>query len=903
MDELSTLQSLLSRLATYQGRAAVLAFTKDHTERWTYAEIAEQAGRLATGLAKSGLSKGDPVALCAENSPRWVAACLGVVAAGGVAVPLDVQLTDDTLGHALDDSGARHVFTTERLLGRLRPLAGRSGCEPILLGGSEDGVRGWQDLCAEQADPAVVVSPEDRAVLFYTSGTTGPPKGVPLTHRNLAFQLDRLLAADLVTGDDRVLLPLPLHHVYPFTIGMLTPLALGLPIVLPHTLTGPQLMRALRDGEVTTIIGVPRLYHALFAGIQARAEGGRLRRLLFRRTLALSTALAHLKIRVGRRLFRRLHREMGPRLRVLASGGAALDPDLAWKLEGLGWLVGTGYGLTETSPLLTLDRPGQARIGSVGRPIQGVEVRIDPVALEGGRVETASRPEGQSEEGEVVARGPSVFAGYHNLPDKTEEAVTDDGWFRTGDLGYLDDDGFLYITGRVKTLIVLPGGEKLQPDEVEEAYQGSPAIREAGVLERGGKLVAVILPDRASSGQQEDPGRAGEDAVRKALEERSKALPSYQRIAEFVLTESPLPRTRLGKIRREELEELYEQIKEGRAEPAQAGPMPEEEMSPDDRALLDDPAAGKTWRWLADRFPESRITPDASPQLDLGIDSLEWLNLTLEIRQCCGVELGEEAIGRIETVRDLLREVAERPHAEGVGPEAAPLEHPEEVLGDERRRWLAPLGPAELAAARGLYTLNWMLVHAAFRLSVHGRERLPKEGPLVLAPNHESYLDSSVLAAVLDFGLLSRTYWAGWTGVAFGPIFRVLRRLAHVVPIDPDRAAASSLAFGAAVLRDRHNLVWYPEGGHSRTGELQPLKPGIGLLLEHDPVPVVPVHLDGTRDALPPGRILPRPGRIRIAFGRPLDPRELERKGRGDRPHERITSALHDEMARLGLGE
>src|SRR5205823_12948663 len=180
----------------------------------------------------------------------------------------------------------------------------------------------------------------------------------------------------------------------------------GLPIVLPYSLTGPQLMRALRDGEVTTIIGVPRLYRALFAGVQARAEGGRLRRLLFRRTLALSTALAHLKIRVGRRLFWRLHREMGPRLRVLASGGAALDPDLAWKLEGLGWLVGTGYGLTETSPLLTLDKPGQARIGSVGRPIHGVELRIDHVPHGGGRAGAARRPNRRSEEGEVVARGP-----------------------------------------------------------------------------------------------------------------------------------------------------------------------------------------------------------------------------------------------------------------------------------------------------------------------------------------------------------------------------------------------------------------------------------------------------------------------------------------------------------------
>jgi len=903
MDELETLQALLPRLAGYQDRPAVVAFSKEQTEQWTYAQLAEQANRLASGLPRADLHKGDHVALLAENGPQWIAACLGLLASGAVAVPLDVQLSDDALKHALHDSGARYVFTSKQLLPRVKKAAGRSKCEPILLGDGADGVRGWQDLQesnVESGQPAVRVSPDDRAVLFYTSGTTGPPKGVPLTHRNLAFQLNTLVAADLVTSDDRILLPLPLHHVYPFTIGLLTPLALGLPIVLPYNLTGPQLMRALREGEVTTIIGVPRLYRALFAGIQSRAEAaGRLPSILFRGLLMLSVWLRRLHVRVGRLIFGRLHREMGPHLRDLASGGAALDPDLAWKLEGLGWQVGTGYGLTETSPLLTLDKPGEARIGSVGQPIKGIEVRIDPIADEKEQREAPDKSKKQSKDGEVVARGPSVFAGYHNLPDKTKEAFTSDGWFRTGDLGYFDRNGFLFITGRVKTLIVLEGGEKVQPDEVEEIYQASPAIREAGIFERDRRLVAVIRPNRKVLEEQQEAKGAEVDAVRKALDERSKALASYKRISDFVLTQDPLPRTRLGKIRRQELQELFDQIKEGRAAPKMAGPISDDEMSPDDRALLDDPAARKTWQWLAEHFAKQRLTPDTSPQLDLGIDSLEWLNLTLEIRQRAGVELSEEAIGRIETVRDLLREVAEQPQTDRAGHAVDPLEEPDKILGDERERWLAPLGAGELAIARCLHGLVWLLVRSALRVSVQGRERLPHQGPFVLAPNHVSYIDSFVLASALDFKLLQGTYWAGWSGVAFGPIFRWLRRLCHVVPIDPDRAAASSLAFGAAVLQDKHNLVWYPEGTHSKTGELLPLRPGIGMLLKRYPVPVVPVTLQGTRDSLPPGRYIPRPARIQITFGEPLDPHELEANGHGDEPYERITTALHDAMAGL----
>jgi long-chain acyl-CoA synthetase len=897
--EIDTLADLIPRLAAFAERPALVNLKKQDVEKWTYAKLAEQAKRVANGLTEAGLQKGDPVALYAENGPEWIAVCLGAIAAGAIAVPLDAQLADDALSHVLRDSGARLVFTTTRSLERVGRIAGKLDVEPILLGESANGIRGWQELCAEPAEPSGAVTADDAAVLFYTSGTTGPPKGVPLTHRNLTFQLNTLIAAEIVTGDDRILLPLPLHHVYPFTIGMLAPLTLGLPIVLPYTLTGPQLARALREGSVTTIVGVPRLYRALFDGIQKRAESaGFLRRVLFRGLLALSTSLRRMNIRVGRMIFRRLHREMGPQLRVLASGGAAIEPELAWKLEGLGWLVGTGYGLTETSPLLTLDKPGEARLGSVGRPIHGVEVRIDRTE-NANESQSADATDSQSQEGEVVARGPSVFAGYHNLPDKTKEAFTEDGWFRTGDLGYFDDDGFLFITGRIKTLIVLEGGEKVQPDEVEKTYQQSDAIREIGILEQDRKLVAVILPNRNAAESDKEQQQAANDAVRKALEEQSKSVTSYQRIADFVLTTNPLPRTRLGKIRREELHEIYEQLKQGKTESQQTGPISEEEMSPEDRVLLDDPAARKTWEWLAGRFSEHRLTPDTSPQLDLGIDSLEWLNLTLEIRECSGVELSEEAISRIETVRDLLREVAEQPQDQQPGAAIEPLENPDEILGEESQRWLTPLGPIELAAAKTLYAVDWVLVHSLFRLSVEGRERLPDHGPFVLTPNHVSYLDSLVLSNALKFKILVETYWAGWTGVAFGPVFRVLRRLAHVVPIDSKRSAASSLAFGATILRSNRNMVWYPEGGHSRTGKLQPFKPGIGMLLEHYPVPVVPVSIAGTREALPPGRWLPRPGRIRVTFGEPLDPRQLEQKGKGDEPSERITSALHDEMAKL----
>jgi long-chain acyl-CoA synthetase len=325
--------------------------------------------------------------------------------------------------------------------------------------------------------------------------------------------------------------------------------------------------------------------------------------------------------------------------------------------------------------------------------------------------------------------------------------------------------------------------------------------------------------------------------------------------------------------------------------------MTAEQMSREDRALLEDPAAQSVWELLARRYRDKRLTPDTSPQFDLGIDSLEWLNLTLEIAESSGVELTEEALARIETVRDLLREITEA----GAGKSVDPLAQPEEILDEKQKRWLEPLGPAAIASARFFFGLNKTLMRVLFRVSAEGLEHLPARGQWVLAPNHASHLDPFAIAAVLDWSRLCETYWAAWTGFAFkNPLLRLGSRLGKVFPVEPTRAARSSLAFGAIVLKNEKNLVWFPEGERSATGELQDFKPGIGMLLEKFGTPVVPVFIHGSHAALPRGRLIPRPARIRIIFGAPLDPAELQRQGEGDQPHQRIASALHDRVAELG---
>lgn len=871
----ASLSPVLMGLAGFGQRPAILALGPEGAFTWSYAELASHVETLAGGLTQAGLQRGEAVALFAPDSPPWIAAALAVIRAGGAVLPVDAQLSDEVLAHVLADSGARIIFTASDRVERLARLA--PALRLVLLDTRDDDARGWQALRAPHAVTLPPLDASDQAALFYTSGTTGRPKGVPLSHANLAFQLDALAATGLLTPFDRVALPLPLHHVYPFVLGLLAPLALGLPLILPQALTGPQVLRALKEGEATVMVGVPRLYAAMVAGIEARvAARGGLAAALVRGFMALSQFLNRWGIDAGRVLFGRLlHARLAPELRLLACGGAALEAELAARLRALGWRVAIGYGLTETAPLLTLNQP-RGRLGSVGRPISGVELRI-------------------AADGEIQARGPNVFKGYRNLPEKTQEVFTADGWFRTGDLGRLDADGYLLVTGRAKELIVTAGGENVQPEAVETAYQRHPFIREFALLEDCGRLLGLVLPE---------PGtirRAGQTdiatAVRQAVAEVSASLPSYQRVAEIALTRDPLPRTRLGKLRRHLLAAAWQAARAGEMQPARAEPLPPDEWPEADRTLLVQPAAGQTWDWLVRRFPVRRLTPDTSLRLDLQVDSLAWLDIALDLERVAGVELTEAAIARIETVRDLLREMGEAKAGEAC---AAAWDQPERVLTAADRRWLAPTGALARALAWGFVRLLQPLARLAFRLRVEGREHLPTREPVVYVANHASFLDPFLMGAAMGPARVAHTRWTGYTGMAFAnPVTRFLSRIARTLPVEPERGATAALALSAAAIRQGDSLAWFPEGRRTPDGRLHEFRPGIGRLLARFPLRVIPVHIAGSFAAMPTGKHWPRLVPIAIRFGAPIDPRALVSELTAPDAPERLALALREAVAGL----
>ena len=869
-----TIADLLRSVARRGDHPAVIVSGAEGHAVWRGADLARDATALAHGLRAAGIQRGQRIGICAPNSAQWIIAALAIMLAGGVLVAIDDLSDTPQLAAAIDASGAGLVFITAAHLATAGEMLRAKGVATIALDAAQGG--GTPDWPAPRGggnEELPGSAANDGAVFGWTSGTTGSPKGFLLTHRNIGSNVEALRRLEIVGAGDRVLLPLPLHHAYPFVVGMLTPLAAGATIVLPAGATGPQIMQAMREGDVTAIIGVPRLYEAMLAALRDRvAQRGRAARALWHVMLRLAVwAQRRTGLRPGSVWFAPVRRAIAPHLRYLVSGGARLEIGTEEQLEALGWIVLVGYGLAETASLFTGNPPNERRPGSAGRPLADGEIRINAPDSNG--------------TGEIELRGPSITAGYVNNAEANRAAFTADGWFRTGDIGYVDRAGFLRITGRAKEILVLASGKKIDPEGLERIYGAAPQVREIAVLEERGALVALVAPDPARV--REMGTTSLREGIRVALAEAARDLPPHLHLAGFALTDQPLPRTRLGKYRRFLLPPLYRQALAGGPRRAARAP------GPDDLALLNDPTASAVWALLRERYPDQALDLDVTFGLDLNIDSFGWMELAIALRERCGVELTAADIAAVETIRDLLRLcVAGQRH----GHETASAGPDEGMQAD---RLLAPSGRLLAGLGVAIYAINWVGMRLLFRLRVVGLDALPPGGAFVITPNHLSYLDPLAVAAALPLSRARRVHWAGADPLMFRtPIRRLFSRAAHVFPVKeqrPDAAIAAALAALAA----GDIVVWFPEGWRSPDGTPQRFLPGIGRILLRTGAPAVPVRITGTFEAWPRGRALPRLARVTVAFGRAESAAALSVAAAGHAEDERVANALRDRVLAL----
>ncbi|HNP59753.1 MAG TPA: AMP-binding protein [Nitrospirales bacterium] len=857
----------------------------------TYGEVSKLVRGLASGLHEHGLHPGHRVAIVAENCPEWVIAHLGILTVGATAVPLDIQMPQEQLLSFLTTSNSRFVFVSSKTVDLIRDLPATITVVNMdsLTESHHLSMKDLMDQGQEKPSVDLRVNPDDVASLLYTSGTTKKPKGVLLTHRNFMANAKDIIGKDLAGPEDNFLVMLPLHHAYPFMIAYLVPILLGARMTFLSSLKGPDLVQCIHETGITIAVGVPQIFtmirRSIFEELDRRPG---LVRWIIRLLLSLSDFVrTHTRWNPGRRFFAPVHRRFGPSLHLLCSGGAKLDPQISKDLGNLGFTVREGYGLTETAPVVAFSSLSRLKPGSVGPPLASVEVRID-------------QPN-ESGIGEVVVRGPNVMKGYDQAPAETAEAIRD-GWFHTGDLGYLDSDGYLFLTGRIKELIVTPGGKNILPEELEEAYKQNPAITELCILglpRAGGEgehLHAVVVPNFDYLREHKIHDSA--TYIKDALNSVAATLPPYKRISGVTFIKDPLPRTRLGKIQRH-LVLAMTQTKQTAVEPA---PEQEPETDQEIRETTIGQAVIQTLNRLISADRALRL--DDHLDLDLGFDSLKRVEFQAALESRLG-PVPETFMGEIVTVRDVITKLMALQQIPAAQTETTSSWHQifETPLPPALTNTvLAPLSRGNKIIGQIGMAIVGSFSRIVFPLTVKGLTHLPKEGPFILAANHLSFIDPFIILGTVPPSTFSQLYTLGWEPFFRSPFRRWVARVGHVIPVGPETPMVTVLKASVALLRKGKSLLIFPEGERSLDGRLLPFKKGLGVLACELHIPIIPVKIDGSFEVWPPDAKTPKRHPITLTFGQSLciTPSMVETwTTRGEDPHLRATTQIRDAVASL----
>lgn len=798
----------------------------DGFRRWSYSgdDVHATAEAFADRLADAGLRTGDRLLIWSDSRPEWVAAFWGCTLCGVAVIPLDAAASPALVGRIIKVAVPHSILIGDGLQVELPPSICVWRLRDIrwIIPGTTPAVHSGAETRADFSRARV--GPHTVAEIVFTSGTTGEPKGVVLTHRNILANI--IPVEREVRAFRRYLWPfrpirflslLPLSHMFGQALAMFFPPLVNAATVFMTGYNPDQVIAQVRRHRITLVVTVPRVLEMLRDRVRHLTPA-----------CATPDPSAHaLPVRLWR--YREAHSLFGWRFCGFVLGGAQLDEGLEVFWQRLGYVVIQGYGLTETAPMVAWNNPFKVTHGTVGRPLEGIEVRL-------------------AADGEILVKGPSVISGYLNAPEETR-SVLEGGWFHTGDIGAFDESGHLVIRGRKEDVIATSEGLKVFPEDVERVLVAAPGVREAAVV---GRLVdhaeyvhAVLLlfPDA-------DPAAI--------LREANAKLESHQRIRDFsVWTRGALPRTEpMRKLKRFEIRPWVEQ---GRPEPAGDKPAPTDDL---DRLLA---------RYARDRV----VRPDTTLD-ELGLTSLDRIELMMALEEQARVTLSETAVDEVRTVGDLRRLTGEAAAETGVAPEPFSF--------SSRSRWRL------IRLVRNVSQRTWILPLAGvfFRLRVEGRERLDgQSGPLIFASNHQSHFDTPVLLKALPRRwrraiavAMSKEYFdahffpehhTARERLATSAIYYLVTFFFNAFPLpQKEPGARRTLRYMGELVTDGFSILIFPEGHRTERGEINTFQAGVGILGSKLRLPVVPVRLEGVERVLHHTWRWPRRGNVRVTFGPPL---------------------------------
>ncbi|HLW51731.1 MAG TPA: AMP-binding protein [Candidatus Angelobacter sp.] len=799
--------------------------------RVSYGQVAEMAFRFARELEARNIGKGDRVMLWGENCAEWVAAFFGCMLRGAVAVPMDRIAAADFAQRVAGDVDAKLMVCSGSLATHAEKL-------PHLVLENLGEV-----LAAHSSEPypAAEVTRDDTAQIIFTSGTTAEPRGVVLTHGNILASVDpieneipKYRRYERIFHPIRFLEMLPLSHVFGQFMGMFIPPLIGGTVFFQDSFKPSDVISTIKLGRVSVLVAVPRVVESLKSRMEAEQGAA------IQKHWAVAEKEKFLK-RWWR--FRKVHRALGWKFWAIISGGAALDQTTEEFWRRLGYVVIQGYGLTETSSLISLNHPFKVGRRSIGKVLPGREMKLDP------------------ESGEILVRGANVARQYWQ--GKEMKPVTgEEGWFRTGDLGEVDAEGNLYFKGRSKNVIVTPAGLKIYPEDLEQVLRRQPEVRDCVVFgtARGGNAeacAALLLRDNAS----------GNEVIARA----NQSLADFQKIrCWLVWPEEDFPRTPTQKPKMDVIRQVAEaQLNGGRAT---AAPV---------RAAV---ASSGTLEELIQSFATRRAAAAGKPpggdfagarlEDDLNLSSLDRVELMAAIENRYQMELSDRDFSQATTVGDLEKLVRQS---------STKSRQPDYPYARWAQRW--PFTWIRVLVYH-LVTLPYILLMA--RPRVIGREKLKGfRGPALVVSNHVTYIDVGFLMAALPFRLRAR--------LATGMQGEMLREMRHP-PADrfflrrwldmldyalvaalfnvfslPQRAKyRESFRFAGQLADQGYSVLIFPEGRRTETGEMSPFRSGIGLLATQLNLPVIPMRIDGLFSLKAAKKHFASPGTIQVCIGEPV---------------------------------
>lgn len=780
-------------------------------KEYTYKDLIREAKYISEVL---GIEKGEKVVNFMENRPEFICSFFGIWNSKGVPINIDAGYTAEELEYILTDADPKVIMTSNKNLKVAEEAIKLSGKNIRIINCDE--IKSPEDF---EVDEYVIYSPEpeDIGVLLYTSGTTGKPKGVVLTFDNLMSNVDAIVEIKMATPKDRLLALLPYHHVLPLSINLLMAIHIGTLVVLIDELSSSAILGALQKYKITIVVGVPRLWEMIHKGLMEKIKSSKIANLLFELCKKVKS------VTLSKIVFKKVHQALGGNIRYLVSGGAKLDPNIMDDFKVLGIKVLEGYGLTETSPIIAFTRPDDVCIGTVGKTIPGVEVKI-------------------ADDGELLVKGRNVLKEYYNKPEATKEAKDENGWFHTGDLGKIEN-GYITIIGRKKEMIVLSNGKNINPIDIEnEIAKGSDLIKEIAVMEHNNHLLALVYPDFKLI-KERSITNITETLKWDIIDSYNINAPAYRKILEIKIVKDEFPKTKLGKLRRFMLKDILKNLEDGGENAHKERPEDPESKTREFQTLA---------QYIKEEKGEN-IYPDSHIEIDLGLDSLDIIQLNSFIEKTFRFKIKEEETVDLKVIKDIceyIRKNSKEYHLEKINWSEILKESIDYPLPSSNMIWLTKIFFAPI--------LKFYL-----GLKIKGVEKLSKE-PRIIICNHESFIDAFAVQRLFKGDMLKNTYYFAIKKHFDKPGLRFMANHGNIILMDINENLKESLQISAEVLKEGKNLVIFPEGARTRDGKLQDFKKFFGILSKELNIPVTVLGIDGAYESMPFGSIFPRPAKIKL---------------------------------------